>query len=129
MMQFIRAVRISQDFENVTFIGATAVMLHAGEPRQSWDLDFVVAKQITIDEFLNKGYKINQQQNKIFTSRNYKIDVYHERNLNGIPLDYILRTATSIPIDKKGTTINTISLEGLIVTKFRAGRDQDIEDL
>lgn len=130
MTPFIReAVCISQDFENVTFVGAIAVMLHAGEPRQSQDLDFVVAEQITIDEFLDKGYKINQQQDKISTPRDYKIDVYHERNLNGIPLDYIIRTATAIPVDRKGTTVNTISLEGLIVTKFRAGRDQDIEDL
>ncbi len=32
-------------------------------------------------------------------------------------------------MDKKETIVNAISLEGLIITKFRAGRDQDIEDL
>ncbi|MCY4491862.1 MAG: nucleotidyltransferase [Thaumarchaeota archaeon] len=122
------AVCISQDLGDVTFVGAVAVMLHTGEQRQSQDLDFVVAKQITVDEFLDKGYKIDLQGKK-FTPRNYKVDVYHERNLNGIPLDYIIRTATAIPVDKKGTTVNTISLEGLIIAKYRAGRDQDIEDL
>ena len=55
--------------------------------------------------------------------------MYHERDLNGIPLEHIIKTATPIPVDKKGTTVNAISLEGLIVVKFRAGRDQDIEDL
>ena len=35
----------------------------------------------------------------------------------------------AIPVDKKGTAVNVITLEGLVVTKFRAGRDQDIEDL
>ena len=56
--------------------------------------------------------------------------MYHERNLNGIPLGYIVKTAATIVVDmKKGTTVNAISLEGLIVAKFRAGRDQDIEDL
>ena len=122
------AVYISQDLGDITFVGAVAVMLHTGEQWQSKDLDFVVAKQITVDEFLDKGYKIDLQGKK-FTPRNYKVDVYHERNLNGIPLDYIIKTATAIPVDKKGTTVNSISLEGLIVTKFRAGRDQDMEDL
>ena len=32
-------------------------------------------------------------------------------------------------MDKKGTAVNVITLEGLVITKFRAGRDQDIEDL
>ena len=124
------AVYISQDFGTATFVGAIAVMLHTDEQRQSQDLDFVVAEQITTDEFLDKGYKIDQQRDKKFTPRGYKIDVYHERDLNDIPLDYIIKTAAAIPVDKKkGTTVNAISLEGLIVAKFRAGRDQDIEDL
>ena len=123
------AVYISQDFGDATFVGAIAVMLHADKQRQSQDLDFVVAEQISIDEFLDKGYKINRQKDKKFTPRGYKIDVYHKRDLNGIPLEHIIKTATPIPVDKKGTTVNAISLEGLIVVKFRAGRDQDIEDL
>ena len=65
------AVCISQDLGDVTFVGAVAVMLHTGEQRQSQDLDFVVAKQITVDEFLDKGYKIDLQGKK-FTPRNYK---------------------------------------------------------
>ncbi len=32
-------------------------------------------------------------------------------------------------MNKKENTVNVISLEGLIVSKFRAERDQDIEDL
>ncbi|KEQ56391.1 Nucleotidyl transferase of unknown function protein [Marine Group I thaumarchaeote SCGC AAA799-P11] len=104
-------------------------MLHTDEQRQSQDLDFVVAEQITNDEFLDKGYKIDLQRGRKFTPRGYKIDVYHERSLNDILLEYIIKTADTIPVDNKGTTVNTISLEGLIVAKFRAGRDQDIEDL
>lgn len=122
------AVYVSQDFGDVTFVGAVAVMLHAGEPRLTRDLDFVIAKQITDDEFLEKGYTIDPQGKK-YTPRRYKIDVYSKRSLNDIPLDYITRTATAIPVNKKGTTVNAISLEGLVVAKFRAGRDQDIEDL
>lgn len=123
------AVYISQDFGTATFVGAIAVMLHTSEQRQSQDLDFVVAEQITIDEFLDKGYKIDQQKDKKFTPRGYKIDVFHERDLNDISLEYIIKTASTIVVDKKETTVNAISLEGLIVAKFRAGRDQDIEDL
>lgn len=123
------AVYITQDFGTATFVGAIAVMLHTDEQRQSKDLDFVVAEQITIDEFLDKGYKIDQQKDKKFTPRGYKIDVYHERDLNDIPLEYIINTASSIAVDKKETMVKAISLEGLIVSKFRAGRDQDIEDL
>ena len=44
-------------------------------------------------------------------------------------VDYIIKTATAIQVDRKGTAINTISLEGLVVAKFRVGRDQDIHDL
>ncbi len=51
------ALRITLDFDTATFVGAIAVMLHTGEQRQSQDLDFVVAEQIDVDEFLDKGYK------------------------------------------------------------------------
>ena len=130
MMPLIReAIHISRDFRTATFVGAVAVTLHAGEQRQSLDLDFAVAEPITTDEFLNKGYKIDQQSGKTFTPRGYKIDVYSERDLNDIPLDYIIKTATAISVSERGATVNTISLEGLIVAKFRAGRDQDIKDL
>ncbi len=110
-------------------MGAIAVMLHTDEQRQSKDLDFVVAEQISNDEFLDKGYKIDLQKGRKFTPRGYKIDVYDKRDFNKIPLDYVIETAAVIPVDNKGTTLNAISLEGLIISKFRAGRDQDIEDL
>lgn len=130
MMPIVReAVLISRDFEYATFVGAVAVMLHTGEQRQSMDLDFVVAAQVTVDEFLAKGYTIDPRNDDKFTPRGYKIDVYHGRDLNGIPLQDIIETAEAIRVGKKGTTVDAISLEGLVVAKFRAGRDQDLEDL
>ncbi len=123
------AVYITRDFKTATFVGAVAVMLHVGLQRQSLDLDFVVAEQITFNQFLDKGYKIDSKNDRKFTPRGYKIDVYDKRELNDISLKYIINTATAIRVNKKGTTVNVISLEGLIVTKFRAGRDHDIEDL
>jgi len=84
------AVYISQDFGTATFVGAIAVMLHTDEQRQSQDLDFVVAEQITNDEFLDKGYKIDQQNDKKFTPRGYKIDVFDKRDLNDIPIELLV---------------------------------------
>ena len=122
------AACISRDFKTATFVGAVAVMLHTDEHRQSLDLDFVVAEQIPDDEFLGKGYRIDSHGVK-FTPRGYKIDVYHERDLNGMRLEDIIKTAARITVDRKETVVNAISLERLVVAKFRAGRDLDIDDL
>ena len=122
-------VCITQGFGAATFVGAIAVMLHTNEQHQSQDLDFVVAEQISNDEYLEKGYKIDLQKDKKISPRGFKIDVYDKHDFNEMSLEYIIETAAVIPVDKKGTTVNAISLEGLIVSKYRAGRDQDIEDL
>jgi len=125
------AVLITQDLGDVTFVGAVAVFLHTKKSRESQDLDFVVAEQITREEFLNLKYRFVEEngKEKTYTPRNYKIDVYDSRELNEIPLQQIIDTRDTIHVDKKGTTVNAICLEGLIVTKHRAKRDQDLEDL
>ena len=86
---------------------------------------------MTRDEFLNLGYRFRNEngREKIYTPRHFKIDVYHSRDLNGISLDRIIETRKTFPVGKKGDGIKSICLEGLIVTKFRAKRDQDLEDL
>ena len=104
-------------------------MLHAREQRQSMDIDFVVIERITDAEFSEKGYRVDILKNKKYTPGGFKIDVYHERDLNCIPLERIVKTAAVIPVGKHGTTVKAISLEGLIVSKFRTGRDADVEDL
>lgn len=125
------AVLITQDLGDATFVGAVAVFLHTQKSRESQDLDFVVAEQITREKFLNLNYRFVEEngKEKTYTPRNYKIDVYHSRELNEIPLQRIIDTRATIQVDKKGTTVNTICLEGLIVAKYRANRDQDLEDL
>lgn len=129
MTPFMReAIEISKDFDNVVFVGAVAVILHTREQRHSEDLDFVVAGQITKEQFLDKGYYVDPHTDEKFTPRRYKIDVYQNRNLNDIPLNYIINTASSIILGKDAT-VRAISLEGLITSKYRAGRDQDIRDL
>lgn len=107
------AVLITKDLGDVTFVGAVAVFLHTKKSRESKDLDFVVADQITREQFLHLKYKFINENGKerIYTPRNYKIDVYHSRDLNNISLDKIIETRAIIPVDKKKTTVNAICLE------------------
>ncbi len=124
------AVLITRDLGDVTFVGAVAIFLHTKKSRESQDLDFVMVEQVNREKLLNLKYRFNENgKEKIYTSRNYKIDIYDSRELNDIPLRKIIDTRAIILVDKKGTTVNAICLEGLIVTKHRANRDQDHEDL
>jgi len=125
------ALNITNDLGPVTFVGAVAVILQTNELRQSQDIDFVIADEISNEELLNKQYKIVQEngKEKKYTPRGYKIDMYSSRDLNDIPLQTIINNAQAIPIDKKGSTVSAMSLETLIVSKFRANREQDNEDL
>lgn len=125
------AVLITKDLGDATFVGAVAVFLHTEKSRESKDLDLVVAEQITREQFLNLDYKFINENGKerIYTPRNYKIDVYDSRDLNGVPLNRIIETRATITVDKKNTTVKAICLEGLIVVKYRANRDQDQQDL
>lgn len=125
------AFNITNDLGSVTFVGAVAVILQTNEFRQSQDIDFVIANEVSNEELLEKQYRIIQENGKErkYTPRGYKIDMYSLRDLNDIPLQTIIDNAQAIPIDKKGGTVNVMSLETLIVSKFRANRAQDNEDL
>jgi len=47
------AVLITKDLGDVTFVGAVAVFLHTKKSRESKDLDFVVAEQITREHLIS----------------------------------------------------------------------------
>ena len=125
------AFNITEDLGSVTFVGAVAVILQTNEFRQSQDIDFVIANEVSNEELLEKQYRIIHEngKDKKYTPRGYKIDMYSVRDLNDIPLQTIIDNAQVIPIDKKGNTVNVMSLETLVVSKFRANRAQDNEDL
>ena len=125
------AVLITKDLGDATFVGAVAVFLHTGKSRESKDLDLVVAEQITREKFLDLNYRfiVENGKERTYTPRNYKIDVYDSRDLSEIPLSRIIETRTTIKVDKKNTVVNAICLEGLIVAKYRANREQDQGDL
>ena len=66
MMQFIReAVRISQDFENVTFIGATAVMLHASEQAMR---TFAIMRKIFYGNRSERGLRTTEIRETMFAT-------------------------------------------------------------
>jgi hypothetical protein len=126
------ALEITEDLGQVTFVGAVAVFLHAMNTRESQDLDFVMAKPITREELLDKHYRfiIENGREKIYTPRNYKVDIYSDRPLNKIPIKTIIETSKDFEVDKKGHKVNAMGLEALILAKFRANRPtQDYPDL
>lgn len=125
------ALLITEDLGDATFVGAVSVFLHTGKSRESQDLDLVVAEQIPRERFLDLNYKFINEKGKerIYTPRNYKIDVFDSHALNEIPLARIIQTRATIPVGKKNKFVHAICLEGLIVAKYRAKRDQDLSDL
>lgn len=123
----IEALEISREFESATFVGAVAVILHADRKRRTLDLDFAVNSEIADDDYLDLGYVLDAYTHKKYSPRGYKIDVYDRRGLNDIPLDYILDRAKTFCVG--GGKLRAISLEGLIVSKFRSWRPKDRMDL
>jgi hypothetical protein len=121
------AIKITNDLVHVVFIGAVAVYLHTNAGRESRDLDFVVASNITDEELDNKEYYIFSENGKDrrYSPRQYKVDIFRY-DVNDIPIKTIIQTA----VDKKG--VKVVSLEVLIVSKHRASkpsRPQDRDDL
>ena len=132
MHQLIReALNITKELGSVTFVGAVAVFLNTKSSRESLDLDFAIANPITDEELIDKGYKILEENRKIkkYTPRGYKVDIYDSRDLNEIPINTIIENSTEFTVNKKGDIVKAMNLETLIVSKFRANRDQDNYDL
>ncbi len=126
------ALKITDDLGPVTFVGAVAVFLHTKNTRESQDLDFAIVKPITRQELLDKNYRFITEngKEKMYTPRNYKIDIYSDRPLNRIPIKTIIETSKDFEVDKNGHVVNAMGLEALVLAKFRANRpSQDYPDL
>ena len=129
MKQLVKeAIAIDKELGGVIFVGAIARYFHTNNLRESQDLDFAVAKPLS-DEFLNsKGYNKYQENRKEVwrTPRGMKVDIY-TKDVSKIPIKTIVKTAKTIKSGKY--SVKVICFEALIVSKHRAGRDQDIADL
>jgi hypothetical protein len=106
-------------------------MLHTKKGRESRDLDFAVAIPLSNQFLEDRGYFVYKEKGKDVrrTPRGFKIDIY-SRDLNGIPVETIAKTAVEILVNrKKNWTVKASSLEVLLISKHRAGRNQDTYDL
>lgn len=106
-------------------------MLHTKKGRESRDLDFAVAIPLSNQFLEDRGYFVHKEKGKDVrrSPRGFKIDIY-SRDLNGIPVETIAKTAVDILVNrKKNWTVKASSLEVLLISKHRAGRNQDTYDL
>jgi hypothetical protein len=122
------AIEITNDLGDVTFIGAVAVFMHTNEGRESRDLDFIIAYEITDEKLLKKGYiKYDNNKNGYPTPRGiFIVDIYRNDAINEIPIETITRTAEKFEIpSKRGRTkaVRVVKLEVLITMKYRANRE------
>ena len=124
------AKKISEELENVVFIGALAVISHTKSGRTTRDLDLVMAAEISDDELESKNYKIMSENGREvkYSPRGFKVDIYNKRDVNGISIETILDKSITFEKGKK-YHIKVASLEVMIVSKYRANRSQDREDL
>ncbi|MGP8057930.1 MAG: nucleotidyltransferase [Nitrososphaerales archaeon] len=122
------AIQLTKDLGEVVFVGAFAVIAHIGGYRQTRDLDLAVATPISEVELERLGYPTRQEgRNRITrTPGGVKIDIY-TRDVGGIPIEDIFRTAADVPL-RKGR-IRVMGLEALLLAKLQASRPQDIEDI
>lgn len=124
------ALEITNELGDVILIGAIARYLHTNNLRESQDLDFVMVKQFTDDELIDIGYKKDSRSGKEiwYTPRGIKIDKY-TKDVSKIPLESVVENSKYIQVSKKGEKLRTLGLESLIISKHRAKREQDIDDL
>ncbi|QQG48419.1 MAG: nucleotidyltransferase [archaeon] len=120
------ASRITRELGKVVFVGALAIN-HYARFRGTRDIDLVAVNLPDEGKLSGLGYRrIEGSRNSWYTPRGVKADFY-TKDLGGIPAGWIVKTSVSVKVGRK--VIQVISLEGLIVSKLRAGRPQDIADL
>ncbi len=114
------AVKITHDLGEVVFVGAVGLFLQTKATRESQDLDFAVAKEVSVELLDEKRYFLHREKGKEirYTPRGYKVYIY-TRDVSGIPVSTVISTAKSIEV-KKGVAIKAASIEVLVVSKFRA---------
>jgi hypothetical protein len=128
---FDEAAAITVDLDDVTFIGAIAVFMHTKQGRESRDLDFSIAYDITDEQLREKGYiKHGNGRNGYTSPRNIIVDIYRNDPINRIPIKTITDTATEFPSKRRRPKmVKAVNLEVLIIMKFRSRGSKHAHDL
>src|SRR5487761_262145 len=123
------AASITNDIQEVVFVGSIAVFAHIGPHRQTSDIDFAIASTVSDERLLELGYKRFKESRKEvwYTPKGIKIDFYR-KDVSAIPVSTVFRTAIPFKVGKS-EAIRVMCLELLLVSKLRASRPQDIEDI
>lgn len=125
------AIEITEELEDVVFVGAAAVHAHLRwRHRSTSDIDIAMTIKLTKEELENRGYRTYNEGGKEVTRtpRGFKIDIY-TNDVSRIPVDIVHKTAVDIAIGN--SKIKIASLEVMLVAKLRAmrpSRPQDKED-
>lgn len=124
---FIEAVRITDELGKVVFVGALAVNYYVAY-RATHDIDLAIAFPLDESKLVKLGYIKwdNSRGDSWQTPRGFKVDFY-TRDVGGIPVGWILENAVEAKRGKGSFLV--ICLEGLVLTKHRAGRTSDVADL
>jgi hypothetical protein len=126
------AQKISEELDNVVFIGAIAVQAHTGRGRQTHDIDLALASPMSDKELENRGYLAHLENGKEVrrSPRGVRVDIYSE-DVSGIAVSIIAKTAQTKTF-KGDRSIRIICLEALLLAKLRASRPsrpQDVYDI
>lgn len=126
------ALKISEELEDVVFVGAIAVLAHTGRGRQTHDIDLALASQMSEEELEKRGYLAHNESGKKVrrSPRGVRVDIFTE-DVSGIPVSTISKTA-KIKAVKRGRSIKIMCVEALLLAKLRAsrpGRPQDAQDI
>lgn len=121
------AAQITKDLGDVAFVGAYASIKY-GVERSTHDIDLALATPVKDADFERLGYGIYAEGGKkvIRTPQGVKMDVY-TRDVGGIPVSRLF--ATAVTVQAAGSPVKIICLEALLLTKMRAGRPQDDDDI
>jgi hypothetical protein len=126
------ARKISEELDDVVFIGAIAVQAHTGRGRQTHDIDLALASPMSEEELENRGYFAHLENGKKVrrSPRGVRVDIYTE-DVSGIEVSIISKTAQPKSVGA-GETIRIMCLEALLLAKLRASRPsrpQDAQDI
>lgn len=111
----------------MVFVGAYAAIKY-GVTRRTHDIDLALATPMTDEEFEKLGYGVFSEGGKkvIRTRQGIKMDVY-AKDVSGIPVQQVF--ATAVTIRAGGSPARIMCLEALLLSKMRAGRPQDNDDI